>query len=294
MTTIIPPSIEEFLRLPIEQVAAVAPTTMFLAPGGTRREAVLAGLSPQSEAYPTWSRDRMFECIELLFRHGVRHLFVTALRSAPLAEVGRFRDRLLDWTADGMAGEEALALYAQRGWRVRVVGIENVPELHAAAERLEAATPEHWEHTLWMYVSSAPDAHWDSILLAARQCQAQTRGELIRALYGEDVPLATLCLSWGKPMIGSDLMPLLVADEVQCYWTQRPGFAQGEQTIRQIFYDYAYTRRTWRQDKSTRYADVLAQRELWERPVVLGVGQRIGAFWYPAHMDSFSTESVCV
>jgi hypothetical protein len=85
-------------------------------------------------------------------------------------------------------------------------------------------------------------------------------------------------------MIGADLMPLLVADEVQCYWTQRPGFAQGERTIREIFYDYAYTRHTWRQDKSTRYAGVLEQREIWESAPVLGVGQRVGAFWYPSEI----------
>jgi hypothetical protein len=281
MTTTAPPSLEEFLLAPIEQVAAVAPTAMFLAPGGTRREAVLAGISPQSEEYPRWSRQRMIECIELLFRLGVRHLFVTALRSAPLAEVGHFRDRLIDWTDQGMAGAEALADYARLGWRVRLIGAEQLPELHAAAERLYAATPTSYEHTLWMYVSGSADAHWDAILAAAQRAQARTRSEVVRALYGEDIPQATLCLSWGKPMVGADIIPLLVAGEVQCYWLQRPGFSQGERAIRQIFYDYAYTRRTWRQDKSARYSDVGAQRAAWERPLVLGLGRRIGAFWYP-------------
>jgi hypothetical protein len=285
MTTTTPPSLGAFLCAPAEQVAAVAPTTMFLAPGGTRREAVLAGISPQSEEYPRWSRDRMIECIDLLFHLGVRHLFLTALRSAPLAEIGRFRERLLDWTAQGMAGPEALDDYARLRWRARLIGVEHVPELHGAAERLRAATPEQWEHTLWMYVSSGPDAHWASILAAARQSQTRTRAGLSRALYGEDIPPATLCLSWGKPMVGTDLLPLLVADEVHCYWTQRPGFAQSERTIRQVFYDYAYTRRTWRQDKSARYADVLDHREVWERPHVLGLGQRVGAFWYPADAE---------
>jgi hypothetical protein len=281
MTTAAPPSLDEFLRAPVEQVAAVAPTTMLLAPGGTRREAVLAGISPQSEEYPRWSRERMIECIDLLFRLGVRHLFVTALRSAPLAEIGRFRDRLIDWTDQGMAGAEALADYARRGWRVRLTGVERMPELHGAAERLCAATPTSYEHTLWMYVSGSLDAHWDTILAAAHRAQARTRAEVVRALYGEEIPVATLCLSWGKPMVGADLIPLLVAGEVQCYWSQRPGFSQGERTIRQIFYDYAYTRHTWRQDKSARYSDVAAQRGVWERSLVLGLGQRVGAFWYP-------------
>jgi hypothetical protein len=290
MTTISPPNLEEFLRAPAEHVAAVAPTTMFLAPGGTRREAVLAGISPQSEQYPRWSRERMFACIDLLFRLGVRHLFVTALRSAPLAEVGRFRERLLDWTEHGMAGPDALADYARLGWRVRLAGVEHVPELRTAADRLRAATPTQADRTLWMYVSGTPEAHWEALLAAAQQAQARNRAELVRALYGEDIPPATLCLSWGKPMIAADLVPLLVAGELQCYWTQQPGFGQDEQTIRRIFYDYAYTRHTWRQDKSMRYADVPGNRAVWERPLVLGVGQRIGAFWYPAADVGISTE----
>jgi hypothetical protein len=283
MTTTTPPSLEEFLRAPAEQVAAVAPTTMFLAPGGTRREAVLAGISPQSEEYPRWSCARKIDCISLLFGLGVRHLFLTALRYSPLSEVGRYRERLIEWTAWGIAGPEALADYARLGWRVRLVGTENVPELKATAELLLDSTPRHWTRTLWLYVGSTSEAWWATMLEVAAQSQARTRADLVRAIYGEDIPPATLCLSFGKPIIAADIVPLVVADEVQCYWTQRPGFAQDEPTIRQIFYDYAYTRRTWQQDKSSRYHDVVDQRSLWEERRVLGLGQPVGAFWYPSH-----------
>jgi hypothetical protein len=291
MSTTVPPSLEEFLCAPAEQVAAIAPTTMFLAPGGTRREAVLAGISPESEEYPRWSCARKIDCVRLLFGLGVRHLFLTALRYSPLSEVGRYRDRLIDWTAWGIAGPEALEDYARLGWRVRLVGAENVPELKSTAEQLVTATPSYWNHTLWLYVGSTSDASWASMLDTALQAQTRTRSELVRALYGEDIPPATLCLSFGKPIISADILPLIVADEVQCYWTQRPGFAQSEQTIRRIFYDYAYTRRTWRQDKSDRYGDVQAQRSLWEQPRVLGLGRRIDNFWYPAHDNIVSAET---
>lgn len=290
MTTATPPSLEEFLHAPAEQVAAVAPTTMFLAPGGTRREAVLAGISPQSEEYPRWSRERMLECANLLFDLGVRHLFLTVLRFPQLAEVGRYRERLIEWLDESIAGPAALADYARRNWRVRLAGYESVPELHPTVERLSDATPANWRHTLWIYVSGTPDAHWTSVLAAAHQTGARSRAEIIRALYGEDIPLGTLCLSYGKPFIAADILPPIIADEVQCYWTQRPGFALDEQLARQIFYDYAYTRRTWQPDKSARYADVLAQRSLWEAPRILGLGRRVGAFWYPAHDNIASAE----
>lgn len=281
MKTVIPPRLEDFLQAPIQQVAAVAPTTMILAPGGTRREAVLAGISPQSEQYARWSREQMIRCADMLFRLGVQNLFVIALRSSTLAEVSSFRERIVGWAAECMAGPDALEDYTHRGWRVRLAGAETVPELRPVAEKLRAATPPHWRHTLWHYVSNTPDEYWSSLLTIAQRTGARTRSELVRAFYGEEVSPATLCLSWGKPLVAVDIVPPLIASDVQCYWSQRPGFAQTEETIRSIFYDYAYTRRTWQQDKSTRYTDVTAQRALWETPSVLGIGQRVGAFWYP-------------
>jgi hypothetical protein len=255
---------------------------MVLAPGGTRREAVLAGISLQSEGYLRWSRERMIRCVDLLFRLGVSHLFLTVLRFPQLAEVGHYRERLIDWIDEGIAGPDALADYAQSGWRVRLAGVDSVPELQPTAKHLCKSTPASAKHTLWVYVCGTPDAHWTSLLTAAHQAQARTRAEVARALYGEDIPPATLCISYGKPFIAADILPLVVADEVQCYWTQQPGFALDEPLMRQIFYDYAYTRRTWQQDKSERYIDVLNYREMWEQPRVLGLGQRVGAFWYPA------------
>jgi hypothetical protein len=98
---------------------------------------------------------------------------------------------------------------------------------------------------------------------------------------GEELPLATLYLAFGKPMFVPDLLPPLLSGDVQCYWTQRPGYDLDERSLRQIIYDYAYLRPTWTRDKSARYADVEAQRSLWEHAPTLGLGRRVGAFWYP-------------
>ena len=89
-------NLEDFLAAPIEQVAAAAPATMIFAPGGTRRRAALAGISPQSEAYAQWSREQMIACCGRWFEHGIRHLFMNILRPAQLAETGRYRERLLN------------------------------------------------------------------------------------------------------------------------------------------------------------------------------------------------------
>jgi len=69
---------------------------------------------------------------------------------------------------------------------------------------------------------------------------------------------------------------------LQCYWSQRPGFRLDERQLRRILYDYAYTRRTWREDKTGRAEKALAHRSVWERGPTIGLGVRLGPFWYPA------------
>jgi hypothetical protein len=275
------PTLEQFLEMPADQVAKVAPETLIYTTGGTRRSAVLAGISPESDEYARWTRARMIACFELFFRFGVRHIFNTLIRPNQFAEVGRYRERLLDWVDWGVAGPEALADYARLGWRVRLIGTMNMPQLRAIDERLRAATPEQSTATVWYHVISEPDEPWQWLLAAAQQAQARTQAEAIRALYGEDVPLAKLYLSFGKPIFTADLLPPLLAGEVQSYWIEHPGYLLDELLLRRILYDYAYLRQTWTQDKSARYADVATQRSLWEQAPTLGLGQRVGAFWYP-------------
>lgn len=279
------PTREEFLAAPRSAVAAVAPATLIYAPGGTRRRAALAGLDPQSDAYAEWSRQQMLRSFELFFGLGVQHLWVTVLRPAQLAEVGPYRERLLRWLAEGLAGEPALAAYAERGWRARLVGAGELPELAGAAARLAAtggAGP-----TVWYYVTADAAGPWRAAL--ARLAAPRGPGESeVRALYGEEIPAATMLIGFGKPIIAADLLPPLLAGELQCYWSQRPGFEQDEGTIRRIFYDYAFTRRTWRQDKASRYRGLADDRRRWERSpaLVLGLGERApGEFWYPAEEE---------
>ena len=276
-----PPSRANFLDAPTDLVACVAPATVIFAPGGTRRSAVLAGISPQSDEYARWTRERMIASSELFFELGVRHLFMSVMRPPQMAEVGRYRDRLLDWLDWGLAGPEAIADYARLGWRVRLLGADGLGQLGTAAERLRQIMPGTATPTLWYYVVPEIESPWQWVRAALRQTEGNTTSDVIRALYGEDLPLATLYLAFGKPMFVPDLLPPLLSGDVQCYWTQRPGYTLGERTLRQIIYDYAYLRPTWTRDKSSRYADVEAQRSLWEQAPTLGLGRRVSAFWYP-------------
>jgi hypothetical protein len=277
------PTVEHFLQAPIEEVARVAPATIILSLGGTRRGAILAGVTPHSDSYAVWIRETMFACLDLLFCHGVQHIVVTAVVPANLVEFATFRTRFLSWVEQGMVGPEAMDAYAQHGWQVRLIGTACPPELRPSAERLRMNTPKQAAHRLWWWVASEPDAALHELLAADRRTRAQTRAELVQELYGEDIPPATLFLAFGKPIVSTALLPPLLIGDAQCYWMQRPGHSLDAAMIRRIFYDYAYMRPTGSgMNRSGRYTDVLDQRAAWEVEAVLGVGQRLGPFWYPA------------
>lgn len=277
----LPPSPAEFLELPHEAVAAVAPATAIYTAGGTRRSAMLQGVSPQSEGYPRLLRGQMLACYALFFRLGVRHLFVCAIRPGQLEEVGPYRERLLRWVDWGLAGPEALEDYARLGWRVQLLGADELPELRPTAERLGEATAGQSGPRLWLWAAPRPDSIWRQMLAAARATGAATQAELLRALLGEDVPPAGLQVSFGKPMVTGDIVPPALYGDTQCYWVQRPGYTLDEPLLRRILYDRAYLRPTWTSDKAARYAEVAEQRELWSGETILGLGRRAGGFWYP-------------
>lgn len=278
------PSLEAFLAAPPEVVAQVAPAAMAYAPGGTRRQATFNGLSPWSDAYFRWARQATIACFDLIFQNGVRHLFSPTLTPGNFAEANAYRPRLLQWVEWGIAGPEALHNYARHGWRVRLIGGEHVPELQNAAARLITDTPVTSAHTLWWTVMPTPEAAWESLLHAAQQSKTTSRADLMYTLYGEELPLITLYLAFGKPQFSSGVLPPLLLGDMQCYWSQQPGYSLTTEQFRTILYDFAFLRQTWTQDKTGRAEAAAPYRAVWQRPLILGLGQRLGRHWYPAEM----------
>jgi hypothetical protein len=116
---------------------------------------------------------------------------------------------------------------------------------------------------------------------------ASSFAEVSRRYLGAEIAPASLFVSFGKLFVNPEIIPLpLFGEDLHCYFSQRPGYALSEEEIRRIIYDYAYQRKTWTADKSGRYADLDSQRHIWERGQILGLGQRVGGFWYPASADN--------
>lgn len=280
------PSLEQFLAAPIEEVAKVAPATMIYAAGGTRRHAAFEGIEPWSDEFVSWERSLVVSRLDLIFRHGVRNVLVIILTPDNFREVNRYQAKLLERAKWVIAGPESIDDYTRLGWRVRLIGAENIPELQPTAEYLRAVTPKQSEHTFYWNVVLDNESPWQQLLNAAQNSRVSTRAEAIRALYGEEIPPATLYLGFGKPMISLELIPPLLIGQLQCYWSQQPGHTLTEMQLRTILYDYAYLRRTWHAEKLERAKEALAQRKAWEEGPILGLGMRLGPFWYPAPMAS--------
>lgn len=281
MTTNSYPSLDEFLAAPIEQVREITPSSIIYCVGGTRRAAVLAGLSSNSDEYINYSRERFIECCDLLFCYGVQHIFMPALAPSNFNEIGRYRERLVDWVEWGLSGQEALADYIRLGWKVRLLGTDTIPRLHSCAERLIQLTSPNSKCTLWFYAITSLEWPWRQVLKVARQDKIQTQKDAIRTLYGEDIEPVKLFISFGKPRMSPTFIPPFLAGEIEMYWSQKPGFTLDDTRLRTILYDYYYLRKTWIKDKTGRAESALAHRDHWMEETTIGIGRRIGSFWYP-------------
>jgi hypothetical protein len=276
-----PMDLSTFLAAPDADVAEVAPETVIAAFGGVRRSAALEGIDRHSPAYMAWQRAGLVANVDLIFRHGVRHVIYPLAIGEHLAEAGPYRAQVFKGLEWGLAGAAALADYAERGWRVRLIG--PVPELAGTSERLRAATPTADAPTLWIWASADADGPLEEIFAAVQRTGARARADLARALYGEAIPPATLLLGFGSPQFSYDLIPPLLTTRLEGYWVQRPGYRLDQPMLRRILYDYAYLRRTGRGvERNDRYANVQAQRAAWLTDWVLGVGIDLEGFWYPA------------
>ncbi len=280
------PTLAEFLAAPSAEVAKVAPTTLVYAAGGTRRRAAFEGIAPWSKEFTHWAQQAIFSRLALLFQHGVQNIIVTLLTPDNFREVNQYQDQLLAMAQWMVAGEESLTHYKRADWRVRLWGTADLPSLLPTTELLQRSTNAQSKKCLYWNIVRDPESQWQQILAATLQTGAKTRAEAIHALYGEEIPPVTFYLGFGKPTILPEVIPPLLIDQVQCYWSQQPGYTLNEQQLRTMFYDYAYLRPTWQADKLERAKAALADREAWEEGPILGLGMRLGPFWYPAPTSS--------
>jgi hypothetical protein len=281
MTQSAPPDRAAFLAAPDAEVAAIAPATVVYAAGGTRRVAAQAGIT-LDEAYIEYTRAQLVENLALFFRLGVRHVIVPCLGPRQLFEAAPYGERIIEWCIQALSGPDMRAEYHRRGWRARFIVPSPHPALQEAAALLQQEFTDPTMPAVWYYLVADDNDPWTDLLAAVHRTGARSYGDALRAVYGEEVPPATVFVGFGKLVTGTTLVPpLLCAPNMQCYWGQRAGLRLLEPMLRAIFYDYAYARRTWRTDRRFRYEQTAEQQSRWETTEIIGVGAAQNGFWYP-------------
>lgn len=275
------PTIDEFMAASVDTVAAVAPRSMVYAPGGTRRSATFAGIEPWSAEYIRETQDRFAACLEVLFRNGVEHVFTPMIMVGHTNEVDDVGQQLIVLTGKFATDPHLLGIARNRGWRIKLAPSTYDSVLQPYVECLEQNCPENPTRTWWLTITPSYDSWWSRLIAAVKVGDVLTKVDAIRAMYGEDIPPITLCFAFGKPMVSPDLFPPLLMDNVQCYWSQQVGYTLTDRQFRKVLYDYAVVRRTWQKNKTLRAKQAEAFRDTWEQEVILGLGKRLGPFWYP-------------
>ena len=279
---------EEFCALPPQEIAQLIPQSMIYAAGGTRRAATLAGIKDQDK-YVQWSAEQLLISFGLFAKYGVKHIVTHAIVPTQWKEnTPGYREKLVGWISGSLLGEGTITAYRARNWREAMIGIEGISEFKSVAKKLKKTFPAKANYNLTIYYAATPtySSHWKNVGRTLSK-RIASQDDLILAQYKEAIPPIKLYIGYGKPVMSSAVCPPLLGafDGMHCYWLQKPGFVTNERSVLKILYDYAYTRKTWLKDKSQRTVKVLNFRDAMSRETVLGVGMRLGPFWYPDYGD---------
>ena len=275
---------DDFCNLPEEDIMQLTPSSMIFAAGGTRRAALLAGIQEQDE-YVKWSAEQLITSFGLFAKYGIRHIVTHAIVPTQWEEVTPgYREKLTGWVAGTLTQQKTIEAYQERGWRETMIGTDALPEFQPVREKLLNIFPQEHDYTLSVHYVATPsyDSHWKKMAELLSE-DWHTQNDLILGQYKENIPPIKLYVGYGKPVMSAAVCPPLLGafDGMHCYWLQKPGFVTSIKSVLAILYDYAFTRKTWLRDKSERTAQVLIHKKEISQENILGLGKRLGPFWYP-------------
>jgi len=274
---------DQFCNLPAEKKAEYAPESMIFAAGGTRRAAMLAGITDQKE-YVLWSATQMLKCFSLFAQVGIRHIITHAITPKQWQEdTPEYREALIEMVRLGLTNGEFISELKSKNWHACIIGDSYMSGIKPIAEELDRLSGvDNPSLSIYFTTTSKYTSHWDGMIKAIANGH-KTQDEIIEAQYGYAIPPVKLYIGYGKPELSPAICPPSISamEGVHCYWLQKPGYVTDQRSVLAILYDYAVTRRTWMRDKSNRTEKVLAHRDEFSQKMILGLGKRLGPFWYP-------------
>lgn len=284
-------TIQEFLDYPIERIRPLAPETVAYAASGTRRSAVRAGISLRDDDYARWNHVQMIRSCEIIFDHGVKDIITILATPDQFREHGFYGERLLHWIEWGVVSSQAREEFAKRGWNVRIISDPSVPRLLELDTVLRTQNDGSNVHTLWCVAINDVAAQWSNVLQSVIDARATTHEDAICAAYHANLAPVDLFLGFGKPIVADPLVPPLLAGDMNCYWSQKPGYSLDNKEWRSILYDYRYQRPVHEIDRQRRAEQVVNGRDDWDQTAILGLGEREGSYWRPVDLRSQRIET---
>jgi hypothetical protein len=280
------PTLEEFMSLPIDEVAKIAPPSVCFAPSGTRRAAAMLGIDPRSDQYVKWASSEELRCIDLLFQYGVKNVFAPIIVANNLTQDYSFVDRILDLARELITSDPYFDLYKRQCLSARLLCDDRDTKLSETAHDLQVGTEANSSKRLYWIISKTPSDILDLSIRKSRLHGANSQKDAIRATFGAYIDPITMLLSFGKLMVNGQIVPLALMGDLQCYFPQRPGYTLDDHSLRTILYDYAYLRPTAHYPKGDRAIEATKYANVWESAPTLGLGMRLGGSWFPAPMTS--------
>jgi hypothetical protein len=276
-------SFDQFCELSTGEITERTPASMIFAAGGTRRAAMLAGITDQRE-YVLWSATQMLKCFSLFANYGIRHIVTHAITPKQWQEdTPEYREALIEMVRLGLTNVEFISELKNRNWHACMIGDSYMSGIKSIAEELNRLSAvDNPSLTIYFTTTSKYTSHWDGMIKAIANGH-RTQEEIIEAQYGCAIPPVKLYIGYGKLELSPAICPpsMGAVEGVHCYWLQKPGYVTDQRSVLAILYDYAVTRRTWMRDKSNRTEKVLAYQDEFSQKMILGLGKRLGPFWYP-------------
>lgn len=294
-------SLDEFLNLPIEQVAEMVrgagPKSAVFPINGTRRWFALehpeaAHADDPLAAYMDISQTRHIELYRLFFDHGVDTLLTPIFGSELFRRGDEYVRRIgMDGLARLTQHPDFLQFYDDYDVRVRfygdyrreLSGTEFAP-LIDLFDSVTHRTRDHKRARLFFGVF-ASDLTETCADLAVRffqdQARVPTRSEMVEMVYGEHVDPVSFFIGFDK--LAAFDYPLLASGEEDLYFTVAPSLYLGEKQLREILYDHLFTRRA----DEPGYEELTRDDWNWMRSfydanheTTIGVGELCANIWY--------------
>ncbi len=298
-------SLEQFLQLPTEQVAALVKASgqkvCVFPVNGTRRWFMLEHADKIGDdflaAYMDESiKNHVYLCA-MLFDHGIDTILTPVFGRELMRRGDEYTKRVgMDGLVRTATDKNYLDFFSQYGVRVRFYGdyrdvLTDTPYEYAMKSMYEVTeATKHNSRARLFFGVFADEAVETAARFSVEHYLAQgavpDKQTLIRKYYGEDLPSVSLYIGFDK--FSAFDMPLLSTGEEDLYFSVSPSPYMTERQLRTILYDHLYVRRVREPDYTKLAPDELAWlRDFYRRHKddAMGVGTLKFDLWIPKSME---------